>query len=87
MDSKELIGNPKLRYDELIHKHFEWHSFYNGWLEGRVDMYGNGKDGYCNYFIRQDSWFSESNIKLPFPELADMKYCSECGKKIRKIFE
>lgn len=38
MTEKELIGAPAKRYEELAHKEFEWHSFYNGWLEGRAAL-------------------------------------------------
>lgn len=37
-DRIRLIGEPKTRFSELIHKDWEWHSFYNGWLEGRNKM-------------------------------------------------
>ena len=33
LNSKDLIGNPKLRFKELSHKKWEWRSFYNGWIE------------------------------------------------------
>lgn len=37
-DGKKLIGRSKERYAELIHKGWDWSSFYNGWIEGRSDM-------------------------------------------------
>jgi beta-lactamase superfamily II metal-dependent hydrolase len=38
MDSIELIGNPKRRFNQLKLKQYDWCSFYNGWLEGRMNM-------------------------------------------------
>lgn len=38
-DSKRLIGRVGERYKELEAKGWEWRSFYNGWLEGRADMF------------------------------------------------
>lgn len=37
-DSERLIGRARLRFQELIHKGWEWKSFYNGWIEGRAEM-------------------------------------------------
>jgi hypothetical protein len=42
-DSKRLIGRVKDRFKELEEKKWEWRSFYNGWLEGRVDMLSENK--------------------------------------------
>lgn len=36
IDSIQLIGNPSKRFNELEGKGWDWRSFYNGWLEGRV---------------------------------------------------
>lgn len=36
--SKELIGRSRECFEELIHKQWDWRSFYNGWIEGRGDM-------------------------------------------------
>jgi len=36
--SDELIGHVREIFDKLKHKEWDWKSFYNGWLEGRVDM-------------------------------------------------
>ena len=38
MNSEQLIGAPAKRHEELAHKEFEWHSFYNGWVEGRIAL-------------------------------------------------
>lgn len=38
IDSKELIGRVRARYQELKAKRWEWKGFYNGWLEGRADL-------------------------------------------------
>jgi len=38
MNSKQLIGNVEERFDQLKRKGWDWASFYNGWLEGRVQM-------------------------------------------------
>lgn len=38
-DSQALIGLVQERYNELERYGFDWKSFYNGWLEGRADMY------------------------------------------------
>jgi len=38
MSSEELIGKCRLRFEELSHKEYDWVSFYNGWLEGRMDL-------------------------------------------------
>jgi transcriptional regulator with XRE-family HTH domain len=37
-DSIRLIGEPRKRFEELIEKGFDWHSFYHAWLEGRAEM-------------------------------------------------
>jgi hypothetical protein len=37
-DSKALIGKVEERFDDLKRKNFEWGSFYNGWIEGRIAM-------------------------------------------------
>lgn len=36
-DSKWLIGRSEERFKELESYKWEWRSFYNGWLEGRMD--------------------------------------------------
>lgn len=38
-DSIKLIGRVRERFKELLHKEWDWRSFYHGWLEGRADMY------------------------------------------------
>jgi len=38
MSSEELIGKCRQRFKELALKEYDWISFYNGWLEGRVDL-------------------------------------------------
>lgn len=42
-DSYRLIGRVRERFKELEAKGWDWRSFYNGWLEGRADMYGEIK--------------------------------------------
>jgi len=37
-DSTLIIGNVRQRYDQLERKHWDWSSFYNGWIEGRISM-------------------------------------------------
>ena len=44
MDSTKTIGCVRDVYKDLEHKEFEWRSFYNGWLEGRVDIYRKALD-------------------------------------------
>jgi hypothetical protein len=36
--SEQLIGSVQQRFKELEHKNWNWSSFYNGWLEGRINM-------------------------------------------------
>jgi hypothetical protein len=36
--STAMIGNVRKRFTELKHKGWEWHSFYNGWIEGRAEL-------------------------------------------------
>ena len=38
MNSQEIIGRVRDRFKELEHKEWDYRSFYNGWLEGRVDL-------------------------------------------------
>jgi hypothetical protein len=38
-DSKAMIGNVKERFEQLERKGWDWSSFYNGWLEGRAEIY------------------------------------------------
>lgn len=42
-DSRRLIGRVRDRFRELIKKGWDWRSFYNGWLEGRADMFAQNK--------------------------------------------
>lgn len=37
-DSVKLVGRARDRFKELKYKNWDWRSFYNGWLEGRVDI-------------------------------------------------
>jgi hypothetical protein len=39
-DSTQMIGQAKERYDQLERKDFDWHSWYNGWMEGRFNLLG-----------------------------------------------
>lgn len=39
-NSTQMIGNAKERFDQLSRKEFDWHSWYNGWMEGRFDLIG-----------------------------------------------
>jgi len=39
MSSEELIGKCRQRFKELALKEYDWVSFYNGWLEGRMDLF------------------------------------------------
>lgn len=41
MNSQELIGKCRQRFEELEFKEYDWVSFYNGWLEGRMDLITN----------------------------------------------
>jgi hypothetical protein len=41
MNSQELIGKCRQRFEELALKEYDWVSFYNGWLEGRMDLITN----------------------------------------------
>jgi hypothetical protein len=43
-DSKWVIGSVKERFKQLKHKGWDWNSFYNGWIEGRVNSLGTGMD-------------------------------------------
>lgn len=37
-DSKGIIGDVHNSFDDLKHKHYDWSSYYNGWLNGRAEM-------------------------------------------------
>lgn len=39
MNSTELIGRARDRWQEIDNKDLDWKSFYNGWLEGRIDLF------------------------------------------------
>jgi hypothetical protein len=43
-DSNRIIGRVKDRFKELEAKGWDWRSFYNGWLEGRTDMFSQIKE-------------------------------------------
>lgn len=43
MDSIFMVGRVKDRFKELEAKGWDWRSFYNGWLEGRADMFAQVK--------------------------------------------
>ena len=38
MNSTELIGRARDRWNEIDHEGLDWFSFFNGWLEGRADI-------------------------------------------------
>lgn len=38
MDSEQIIGRVRERHKELNNYEFDYKSFYNGWMEGRVDL-------------------------------------------------
>lgn len=38
MNSTELIGRARERWNEIDHEDLDWISFFNGWLEGRADI-------------------------------------------------
>jgi len=38
MNSTELIGRARDRWNEIDHEDLDWFSFFNGWLEGRADI-------------------------------------------------
>ena len=38
MNSTELIGRARQRWNEIDNEGLDWVSFYNGWLEGRFDL-------------------------------------------------
>lgn len=38
MNSTELIGRARERWNEIDHEGLDYRSFYNGWLEGRIDL-------------------------------------------------
>jgi len=38
MNSTELIGRARERWNEIDHEDLDWISFFNGWLEGRADV-------------------------------------------------
>ena len=38
-DSSKLIGNVNSKRQLVEVKKWDWQSFYNGWIEGRVDMF------------------------------------------------
>ena len=39
-NSTQMIGTAKERFDQLSRKEFDWHSWYNGWMEGRFNLIG-----------------------------------------------
>ena len=38
MNSTELIGRARDRWNEIDQEGLDWVSFFNGWLEGRADI-------------------------------------------------
>lgn len=58
-DSMKLIGCVKERFQELIHKDWDWRSFYNGWLEGRSEMIQEFRKNYDEGMYLQSSIDSE----------------------------
>lgn len=38
MNSTDLIGRARERWNEIDNEGLDWTSFYNGWLEGRFDL-------------------------------------------------
>lgn len=45
-DSIKLIGRSEERFKQLLHKGWDWSSFYNGWIEGRSDALAIMKEEY-----------------------------------------
>lgn len=45
IDSTQLIGKVNKHYQNLKHKGWEWHSFYNGWIEGRAELAKEIREG------------------------------------------
>jgi len=44
MNSTDLIGRARQRWNEIDHKGLDWFSFFNGWLEGRADIVYSKKE-------------------------------------------
>lgn len=38
MTGEELIGRARERWNEIDNEGLDWKSFFNGWLEGRLDL-------------------------------------------------
>lgn len=38
MTGEQLIGRARERWNEIDHEGLDWKSFFNGWLEGRLDL-------------------------------------------------
>lgn len=60
MNSKRLIGRVKDRFKELKHKRWDWRSFYNGWIEGRVDLLSGLREDNSNSPVKQTIVWGQS---------------------------
>jgi hypothetical protein len=88
-NSTDLIGNARERFGNLEHYNIEWHSFYNGWIEGRFAMLKE------TGIIREDDEMNENEFKTKikslmeeFKELAEEEkhgYFIECMNRKYKI--
>lgn len=38
MTGEELIGRARERWEEIDNEGLDWRSFFNGWIEGRIDL-------------------------------------------------
>lgn len=48
LDMQFIVMGGRTRYDELEHKGWDYKSFINGWMEGRVKMYQEIRDRLVN---------------------------------------
>lgn len=71
-DSLRLIGRVRERHKELIEKAWDWRSFYNGWLEGRVDMWAQNKGiAYPNELPEEPAPVSQGEIPEKIEKMID----------------
>jgi hypothetical protein len=62
-NSDQLIGKSYERFQCLEHYGFDWRSFYNGWLEGRIDIIHSFNDGTCD-FVADDKHYDDVSKKI-----------------------
>lgn len=79
LNSTQIIGDVHGRYKELSDYNFDWKSFYNGWIEGRVKLsIGAEIDEYIQAYANQQTQSKDEEI-AKLKEMVGAKIVSFSG--------